>query len=155
MSEYYIKNGEDFEKVNAFSQEDLDSLIDKRLGRERAKYADYNELKEQVDGFAAVKSDYESKLADAYKERDELASQLKQANLNTEKANILREFNIRDDLAEFITGADAAEMRERAEKLSRSTVGSAVELTKVPKPQPKRSDIENIREGLFGNKANE
>lgn len=155
MSEYYIKNGEDFEKVNAFSQEDLDSLIDKRLGRERAKYADYNELKEQVEGFAAVKSDYETKLADAYKERDELASQLKQANLNTEKANILREFNIKDDLAEFITGADAAEMRERAEKLSRSTVGSAVELNKVPKPQPQRSDVEKIREGLFGNKANE
>lgn len=155
MSEYYIKNGEDYEKVNAFSQEDLDSLIDKRLGRERAKYADYNELKEQVEGFAAVKSDYETKLADAYKERDELANQLKQANLNTEKANILREFNIRDDLAEFITGADAAEMRERAEKLSRSTVGSAVELTKAPKPQPKRSDVEEIREGLFGNKANE
>lgn len=155
MSEYYIKNGEDFERVNAFSQEDLDGLIDKRLGRERAKYADYNDLKEQVEGFAAVKSDYETKLADAYKERDELASQLKQANLNTEKANILREFNIRDDLAEFITGADAAEMRERAEKLSRSTVGSAVELTKTPKPTPKRSDIENIREGLFGNKANE
>lgn len=155
MSEYYIKNGEDYEKVNAFSQDDLDSLIDKRLGRERAKYADYNELKEKVEGFDAVKSDYESKLADAYKERDELASQLKQANLNTEKANILREFNIKDDLAEFITGADAAEMRERAEKLSRSTVGSAVTLDKVPKPAPKRSDIENIREGLFGNKANE
>ncbi len=155
MSEYYIKNGEDYEKVNAFSQDDLDSLIDKRLGRERAKYADYNELKEKVEGFDAVKSDYESKLADAYKERDELASQLKQANLNTEKANILREFNIKDDLAEFITGADATEMRERAEKLSRSTVGSAVTLDKVPKPAPKRSDIENIREGLFGNKANE
>lgn len=155
MSEYYIKNGEDYEKVNAFSQDDLDNLIDKRLGRERAKYADYNELKEKVEGFDAVKSDYESKLADAYKERDELASQLKQANLNTEKANILREFNIKDDLAEFITGADATEMRERAEKLSRSTVGSAVTLDKVPKPAPKRSDIENIREGLFGNKANE
>jgi hypothetical protein len=155
MSEYYIKNGEDYEKVNAFSQDDLDSLIDKRLGRERAKYADYNELKEKVEGFDAVKSDYESKLADAYKERDELASQLKQANLNTEKANILREFNIKDDLAEFITGADANEMRERAEKLSRSTVGSAVTLDKVPKQAPKRSDIENIREGLFGNKANE
>lgn len=155
MSEYYIKNGEDFEKVNAFSQEDLDSLIDKRLGRERAKYADYNELKEQVEGFASVKSDYESKLADAYKERDALADQLKQANLNTEKANILREFNIKDDLAEFITGEDAAQMRERAEKLSRSTVGSAVTLDKMPKPEPKRSDIENIRAGLFGDKSNE
>ena len=155
MSEYYIKNGEDYEKVNAFSQDDLDNLIDKRLGRERAKYADYNELKEKVEGFDAVKSDYESKLADAYKERDELASQLKQANLNTEKANILREFSIKDDVAEFVTGADATEMRERAEKLSRSTVGSAVTLDKVPKPAPKRSDIENIREGLFGNKANE
>lgn len=155
MSEYYIKNGEDFEKVNAFSQEDLDNLIDKRLGRERAKYADYNDLKEQVDGFAAVKSDFESKLADAYKERDALADQLKQANLDIQKANILREFNIKDDLAEFITGDDVDQMRERAEKLSRSTVGSAVTLDKVPKPEPKRSDIENIREGLFGNKANE
>ena len=155
MSEYYIKNGDNFEKTTAFSQEDLENLIDKRLGRERAKYADYPELKEQVEGFASVKADYDTKLAAAYKERDELADQLKQANLNTEKANILREFNIRDDLAEFVTGEDAAQMRERAEKLSRSTVGSVVELSKAPKPEPKRSDIENIREGLFGNKANE
>ena len=111
MSEYYIKNGDDFEKTTAFSQEDLENLIDKRLGRERAKYADYAALKEQVEGFASVKADYDTKLAAAYKERDELADQLKQANLNTEKANILREFNIRDDLAEFVTGEDANQMR--------------------------------------------
>lgn len=40
-----------------FTQEQLDDIIEKRLAREREKYADYDKLKEQVEALAADKAE--------------------------------------------------------------------------------------------------
>ena len=48
-----------------YTQKDLDSAVESRLSRERAKYADYEDLKKQVGEVTALKSkvsNYEAKL---------------------------------------------------------------------------------------------
>lgn len=152
MAQFYTKNGEDYEEVQAFTQPEVDDIVGKRLERERAKYADYSELKSQIEGFGNQKAEYEQRIADITAEKDELAKQLRQANLNTEKTKILREFNISADLEEFITGADAEEMRARAEKLSKSTA-KAISVEKSQKPEPKHSEFTEVAHSLFKPKS--
>lgn len=152
MSKYYIKDGEEYKEVDGlFDQEALEQVLEKRLSRERAKYADYDDLKSKVEAFGDTKSEYETKLADIQKQRDELETQLTQATLNAEKSNILREFNLSADLEEFVTGSTAEEMRARAEKLSRNTANTTtIDIDKHPKPEAQKSELEDIRSSLFG-----
>ena len=68
--------------------------------------------------------------------------------LEAEGATI--EFKLSDDLAEFVTGNSAEEMRGRAEKLAHNTVSKTVDVQKVEKPEPKKSDMAELADKLFG-----
>lgn len=41
-------------EAKTFTQEQVDAMIGERLGRERAKYADYDELKAKADKFTKI-----------------------------------------------------------------------------------------------------
>ena len=151
MAQFYTKNGENYEEVQGFTQTEVDEIVGKRLERERAKYADYTDLKSKVESLSSEKSEFESKLAEINAQKDDLAKQLEQAKLSAEKTNLLREFNISSELEEFVTGANAEEMRARAEKLSRSTA-KAISIDKQPKPEPKHSEFGEVAHSLFGPK---
>jgi hypothetical protein len=75
---------------------------------------------------------------------------LKVSKLETEKVKIVSEFKLSDDLAEFITGDTAEQMRERAEKLAHNTTQSTVDVQKIEKPEPKKSDMAELADKLFG-----
>ncbi len=154
MTQFYIKDGEEYKVAEGFTQDEVNEVVGKRLERERAKYSDYEALKSQTDDFAVKTKEFEDTIAQITAEKDDLAKQLKQANLNTEKTKLLREFNISDDLAEFVTGNDVEEMRTRAEKLSKSTA-KAITVEKVQKPEPKHSDFDNIAKTLLGSNTKE
>lgn len=151
MAQFYTKNGENYEEVQGFTQTEVDEIVGKRLERERAKYADYTDLKSKVESLSSEKSEFENKLAEISAQKDDLAKQLEQAKLNAEKTNLLREFNISSELEEFVTGANAEEMRARAEKLSRSTA-KAISIDKQQKPEPKHSEFGEVAHSLFGPK---
>lgn len=149
MATYYIKNGDNYEETQAFSQHDLEEIIDKRLGRERNKYSDYEDLKKQIEDFNTLQSEFDEKLNAAKKENDDLAKQLEQAKLDTEKTKVLREFSISPELEEFITGSSVEEMRSRAEKLAHNVAKTTVEIDKVSKPEAKKDEFSDIRSSLF------
>ena len=107
MAQFYTKNGENYEEVQGFTQTEVDEIVGKRLERERAKYADYTDLKSKVESLSNEKSEFENKLAEIVAQKDDLAKQLEQAKLSAEKTNLLREFNISSELEEFVTGANA------------------------------------------------
>jgi hypothetical protein len=86
-----------------FTQADVDRFIQERLAREKAKYADYDEIK-------AENEELKAKLAEA-----EAAG--KAANLDTLKAKIATDLKLPPSLAGRLQGANEKELRADGEKL--------------------------------------
>jgi hypothetical protein len=156
MAKYFTKEGDDYKEVDAFSQPEVDEIVTKRLDRERGKFADYDELKEKAAKVETIKTEYEGKLKAAGTEKTELEKQLGSAKLETDKVKIVNEFKLSDDLAEFVTGNTADEMRQRAEKLSKGVKGGKLDLNKDPKPKDgEKTDSKAIAGKLFGGKSDD
>lgn len=67
-----------------FTQKEMNAIIGERLERERAKYADYNDLKAKAEKFDAAEEAAKSDLQKATERADELKAQLD--SLKKEKA---------------------------------------------------------------------
>lgn len=155
MTEYFTKEGDDFKKVESFSEEQIDEIagdvpwLTKRLDRarenERNKFADYDELKTKA-------TDFETKLTEANTKIEDLTKTVSAKSLEVDKVKIVNEFKLPDDLAEFVTGENADEMRKRAEKLANGVKPSGVHIDKKDKPDEKKSDAKRIAGDLFGRK---
>lgn len=156
MTKYYTKDGEEFKEVEYFNESQIEEIagdatwLTKRLDRarenERSKFADYDDLKTKV-------TDFETQLTAASTEKDELTKKLGAAQLETDKVKIVHEFGLKDDMAEFVTGGSADEMRKRAEKLANGIKPESLHIDKKPKPEDdKKSDNKRIAGELFGRK---
>lgn len=155
MTQYYKKN-EDGEFVAAdLSQEDINQAVKERVDRINRKYSDYDELKKQIEDFSSKQNEFENQINGLLTDKANLEDELKASKLEAEKVRIISEFKIGDDLAEFVTGENADEMRARAEKLAHNTISKTAEVAKVEKPEPIKSDMAELADSLFGsNKAN-
>lgn len=155
MAEYFIKDGDDYKKVdeNLLSQTQVDDVIEKRLERERGKYADYDSLKEKAGKVDTIAKEYEDKIKSKETEVSELTKSLGSAKLETEKVKIVHEFKLSDELSEFVTGDTADDMRAKAEKLAKGVTGGKVTVSKSQKPGGKTSDSKELAKGLFGKKS--
>lgn len=156
MAKFFTKEGDDYKEVEAFSQEDVDGIVTKRLDRERGKYADYDELKVEAGKVQTIKSEFETKLKEANTAKDELTGQLGKAKLETGKVKIVHEFKLPDELAEFVTGDSEEEMRKRAEKLAKGVKPGKIVVDKDGKPNDgdkTASDSKAIASKLFGTKS--
>ena len=159
MAEYFKKDGDEYIEVEdtLFTQDEIDTkIMPKRLERERAKFADYDELKEKANQVDTIKSEYETKLQEKDSSLSTLQTDLKKAQLETDKVKIVHEFKLSDDLAEFVTGDDADTMRKRAEKLAKGFKGGGVPpVNKDGKPsgKGKETDSRRIAKSLFGSKS--
>lgn len=157
MAKYFTKDGDNYVEVseNLLTQVDVDSVVEKRLERERNKFADYDTLKEKAGKVDSIKSEYEDKLKSAGTEKSELETKLQKANLETEKVKVIHEFKLSDELAEFVTGDNADELRQRAEKLSKGVTGGTVKINKQGKPDEKPTDSKTLAGKLFGKKSDD
>lgn len=151
MTQYYKKN-DDGEFVEAeLDKEDINEAVMRRIDRINAKYADYDELKKQVADSAEKQKSLEDQIKTLSEERDTLSKEVSTAKLAADKAKIMSEFGIKDELADFIDGASVDEMRERAEKLSRNT-NQSVSLKKADKDEEEVSQEVQLARSLFGTK---
>lgn len=159
MTDYFKKDGDDYVKVDdaLHTQADVDKVVESRLERERKKFADYDTLKEKAGKVDTINKDWETKLGEKDTAIGELQGKLKSAELATEKVKVVHEFKLSDELAEFVTGDTADELRERAEKLSKGigTSGGKVVIKKDPKPGEKQTDSKQIAKKLFGAKSDD
>lgn len=132
------------------SQEQLDSVIKSRLSRERAKYADYDELKQKAARLDELEEESKSELQKAQdsaaqykKELDALKSSIA---LDKERLAIASEFGISADI---LRGSSAKELREHAEaikahyKLYPST-GDQGERKKATPEATKQEFVQNL-----------
>lgn len=151
MAEYFKKDGDDYVKVEdtLLTQADVDSVVEKRLERERSKFKDYDELKEKAGKVDTVTAEFTDKLKAKDTEIETVKGELGKAKLETDKVKIIHEFKLSDDLHEFVTGDTADEMRERAEKLAKGMSGGKIVIDKKPKPDEKTSDSKKIAKTLF------
>lgn len=155
MAEYFTKDGDEYKKVddNLLTQADVDSVVEKRLERERNKFSDYEDLKAKAAKVDTISTEYEDKIKAVGSEKSELEKKLAGAQLETEKVKIIHEFKLSDDLHEFVTGDNADEMRKRAEKLAKGITGGTVKIDKHGKPAEKETDSKKIAKSLFGSKS--
>ena len=151
MTQYYKKN-EDGEFVEAdLSQEDINQAVKERVDRVNRKYADYEDLKKQIEANSAKQREDEDRINGLLTDKANLEDELKASRLEVEKVKIVSEFKLSDDLAEFVTGGSAEEMRTRAEKLAHSIPSqTVVDTTKADKPEPNKSDMAKLADSLFG-----
>jgi hypothetical protein len=152
MAEYFTKDGDEFKKVddNLLTQADVDSVVEKRLERERSKFADYDTLKEKAGKVETIAKEFEGKIKTISDEKSDLEKQLGAAKLETDKVKIVSEFKLSDELAEFVTGDSVDELRQRAEKLSKGMTGGTIKIDKKQKPGEKETDSKALAGKLFG-----
>jgi len=150
MTQYYKKN-EAGEFVEAdLSQEDINQAVKERVDRVNRKYSDYDDLKKQIEDYSAKQTESENKINELLTDKANLEEDLKASKLEVEKVRIINEFKLGDDLAEFVTGESAEEMRGRAEKLAHNTIAKTAEIQKTDKPEPKKSEFGEMADKLFG-----
>lgn len=152
MTQYYKKNEEgEFVEVD-LSQEDINQGVKDRIDRINRKYSDYDDLKKQIEDYSEKQKKDEERINELLTDKANLEDDLKVSKLETEKVRIINEFKIGDDLAEFVTGETAEEMRGRAEKLAHNTIAKTADISKVDKPEPKKSDMAKLADDIFGPK---
>lgn len=149
MTKFFTKDGDEYKEVEAFTQADVDEIVEKRLARERNKYSDYEDLKQKAASVDELKSQYEEKLKAEAEAKANLESQLQKANLEVDRVRIVHEFKLSDELAEFVTGDSVEDMRKRAEKLANG-IKPGVTIDKKEAPEGKKSDSAKIADTLFG-----
>lgn len=156
MAKLFTKEGDDYKEVEAFLQPEVDEIVTKRLERERGKFADYDQLKEKAGKVDTINSEWETKLKEANTAKADLEKQLNGTKLEVEKVKIVNEFKLPEDLHEFVTGENADEMRQRAEKLAKGVKPAKVTVNKSGKPAAdKASDSKAIAGKLFGSKSDD
>lgn len=108
--------GDQGNQEQSFTQAELDKIVKERVARERAKYADYNDLK--------VKAGQAKTLEERIADLERTGSESVQRAL---RAEIAGEFGIStkrgskgepSDADLFLTGADEESMRKQAERLA-------------------------------------
>ena len=73
------------EKV--FTQAEMDAIIGERLGRLKAKYADYDELKTKAAAYDRAAEESKSELQKAVEERDRLKARLEKLEADAARAD--------------------------------------------------------------------
>lgn len=154
MPDYFTKDGENYVPVkdSLHTQESLDRVVQDRLERERNKFKDYDELKGKVE---TVTKELADKSTAWESEKTELDGKLKKAGLEVDRVKIVTEFKLSDELAEFVVGDTADEMRKRAEKLAKGVKGGTITINKDQKPEDKGSGSKQIASKLFGKQSDD
>ena len=70
-----------------FTQTEMEAIIGERLKRERAKYADYDELATKAKAYDEAEEANKSELQKAVEERDKLRAEVERFKADKERAN--------------------------------------------------------------------
>lgn len=130
------------------SQEELDRIIGNRLAREREKYADYGELKEQAEKFAEVQEMHKAELDAKQAELDEANNKIKGFEAAKEAAEtrerVAREFGIP---ANVLRGSTEEELTAHAEGLKEFLAGPVVPTAHVkPEKKPDNEALSAVKQ---------
>ena len=140
-----------------FTQAEMDAILGDRLKRERAKYADYNDLKAKAAKFdeaeAASKSELEKAVERAEKAEQALADIKAAAEVAALRAEVAKEKGVD---AELLRGTTREELEEHADAI-KAFAGNAPRFGSVPDfgeakpPAGKKGTAELFADAVNGN----
>ena len=150
------ENNEATEKT--FTQAELDAIVGERLKRDRAKYADYEDMKAKAEKYDQMEEANKSELQKAIERSEALQTELDALK----NANTIRD--IRQKVAEetgvpasILTGSTLEECEEQAKKILEfsnpkvySQVRDGGEITKTIGKQSTRQQFANWMDEAFG-----
>lgn len=137
------------QEPQSFTQADVDRIVADRLSRERAKYADYDDLKAKAEGAKTADdriADLEKRLADAdaRESRQKLVAKVAGDHKITDA----------DDIRLFLTGSDedtlAAQAKALAAKATAKPNGNYVPTEGATPKNPAADDVRAFTRNLFG-----
>lgn len=151
-------NQENIATEKTFTQAEVDAIVGDRLKRDRAKYADYDDIKAKAEKFDALEEASKTELQKATERVTSLEAELE----TLKNANVLRE--IRSKVAEetgvpmtLLTGTTEEDCRAQADAVLKfkqpsgyPTVRDGGEVTNVGKPST-RQQFANWASEVFGN----
>lgn len=101
-----------------FTQEDVDKIVQERLARERAKYADYDQIKSELEATRASHAELRVENMSLKSELAERDRTMKASELKLAKAEIAKKAGLSEALADRIQGATPEEMEADALRLA-------------------------------------
>lgn len=131
------------EPERTFTQAEMDAVLGERLARERAKYADYDALKEKAEAYDAAAEANKSDLQKATERADALEKELKAIK----QANQERE--LREKIATE-TGVPASLLRGSSEEDLRSQAEAILTFAKPQTSYPQVKDGGEVTHAVGG-----
>lgn len=134
------------------SQADLDKIVADRIARERAKYADYDDLKDKAAKFTEIENASKSDLEKAQQRADEAERKAAETERRALRAEVAAEKGVPVDL---LTGSTKDEIEAAADRLlefskgAKPTVGSHLP-NQDKSPQKNASGLADTARKLFG-----
>lgn len=137
------------------TQEDLDRVLGDRLKRERAKFADYDELKAKAARLDELEAANKSELEKANERAAEAEEVARKAAADALRLKVALRHGISDEDAElFLTGHDEETLTRQAERLAAATSDRKKKGPVVPgegsSPATAASDEREAARQLFG-----
>ena len=133
------------EKERTFTQAEMDAIIGDRLKRERAKYADYDELKKKAAAFDEAEEASKSELQKAVEERDRLKTELDKLNAERDRAEAVAkaaaEYGVDADLLSRMNGDVDENARFLKEQMGQKKYPSVPDKGEVGAPSAKPPEI--------------
>lgn len=100
------------------SQADLDRIISDRVARERAKFADYDDLKAAAGRLAEIEEANKTELDKALEKAAAAEQRLADLEAANRRLAAIAKHQIPDDFADLVTGSTDEELEASAKKVS-------------------------------------
>lgn len=130
------------------SQDDLNKVINERLTRERAKFADYKDVKAKAEKFDQAEKANQTEAEKAQARIVDLEAELTTTRRDSTRLKIAAEHGITDadDIDLFLTGTDEETLTKQAKRLADREADRKKNGNRVPREGTNSSSAEN--EGL-------
>ena len=150
----HADDGDGFAPIT--SQADLTRIITERVSRERAKYADFDDLKAKAERFDELADANKSEIEKANEKAAQAARESEQARAEALRWKVAAKHGITDEDAElFLHGTDEDTLTKQAKRLQerasdRKRQGNHVPREGTNTSAPKTDDMREFTRNLFG-----
>ena len=112
------------EQERVFTQTEMDAIIGERLKRDRAKYADYEELKAKAAKFDEAEEAGKSELQKAVEERDRLKAEVEKFKAEKERAELVAKAAAEHKVDAALLARMSGDVEENAKFLAEQIAGA-------------------------------
>jgi chromosome segregation ATPase len=117
------------------SQEELNRIIADRISREKAKYADYNDLKTKASEFDKLAESQKSETQKAIERAEAAERALAETQSERLRLSVIAKHQIPEEYQDFVSGGSEEELTAKAEKV-KSLISDSGKSDPFPKADP-------------------